>query len=366
MSKIKINVVLFGIGNVGSTLVKQVLESQKFFLEKRNIELRFPIITNSTVAFFEKEGLTNEWEANFEQSAIPFKVEDIIEYVQEQQLENLIAVDATASLEIIKNYIPLVQNGFHIVAANKKANTLAFDFYKELRENLTIFDKTFLYETNVGAGLPVVQMVSDLYFSGEEITKIRGVFSGSLSYIFNRFSAEEISFSKVLAEAEKNGYTEPDSREDLSGNDVARKLLVLAREIGYDFEFSDIQTSSLLLPDLNEKHSKGDYAINKSFFDKPFEVAKIAQAKNHVLRYVGEFDVKSKKLEVKLVSVPESSALGQLKGADNLIEIYSKSYGEIPIVIQGAGAGKEVTARGVLNDVLKIAEKIKSKEFILN
>ena len=366
MSKIKINVVLFGIGNVGSTLVKQVLESQKFFLEKRNIELRFPIITNSTVAFFEKEGLTNEWEANFEQSAIPFKVEDIIEYVQEQQLENLIAVDATASLEIIKNYIPLVQNGFHIVAANKKANTLAFDFYKELRENLAIFDKTFLYETNVGAGLPVVQTVSDLYFSGEEITKIRGVFSGSLSYIFNRFSAEEISFSKVLAEAEKNGYTEPDSREDLSGNDVARKLLVLAREIGYDFEFSDIQISSLLLPNLNEKHSKGDYAINKSFFDKPFEVAKKAQAKNHVLRYVGEFDVKSKKLEVKLVSVPESSALGQLKGADNLIEIYTKSYGEIPIVIQGAGAGKEVTARGVLNDVLKIAEKIKSKEFVLN
>lgn len=366
MSIIKINVVLFGIGNVGSTLIKQVLESQKFFLEKRNIDLRFPIITNSTVAFFEKEGLTNEWEANFEQTAIPFKVEDIIEYVQEQQLENLIAVDATASLEIIKNYIPLVQNGFQIVAANKKANTLAFDFYKELRENLAIFDKTFLYETNVGAGLPVVQTVSDLYFSGEEITKIRGVFSGSLSYIFNRFSAEEISFSKVLAEAEKNGYTEPDSREDLSGNDVARKLLVLAREIGYDFEFSDIQISSLLLPNLNEKHSKGDYAINKSFFDKPFDVAKIAQAKNHVLRYVGEFDVKSKKLEVKLLSVPESSALGQLKGADNLIEIYSKSYDEIPIVIQGAGAGKEVTARGVLNDVLKIAEKIKSKEFILN
>lgn len=366
MSIIKINVVLFGIGNVGSTLIKQVLESQKFFLEKRNIDLRFPIITNSTVAFFEKEGLTNEWEANFKQTAIPFKVEDIIEYVQEQQLENLIAVDATASLEIIKNYIPLVQNGFHLVAANKKANTLAFDFYKELRENLTIFDKTFLYETNVGAGLPVVQTISDLHFSGEEITKIRGVFSGSLSYIFNRFSAEEISFSKVLAEAENKGYTEPDSREDLSGNDVARKLLVLAREIGYDFEFSNIQISSLLLPNLNEKHSKGDYAINKSLFDKPFDVAKIAQAKNHVLRYVGEFDVKSKKLEVKLVSVPESSALGQLKGADNLIEIYSKSYGEIPIVIQGAGAGKEVTARGVLNDVLKIAEKIKSKEFILN
>ncbi|HOD09994.1 MAG TPA: aspartate kinase [Flavobacterium sp.] len=355
---------LFGIGNVGSTLINQVIESQKFFLEKRNIDLRFPIITNSTLAFFEKDGVKNQWEANFAQSAIPFRIEDIIEYVQEQNLENLIAVDATASSEIIKNYIPLIQNGFNIVAANKKANTLHLDFYNELRRNLKNFDKTFLYETNVGAGLPVVQTINDLHFSGEKITKIRGVFSGSLSYIFNRFSSEETSFSKILADAEKNGYTEPDSREDLSGNDVARKLLILAREIEQKFEFSDIKIASLLLPDLNEKHSKAQYSINKTLFDKPFNVAKITQAQNHVLRYVGELDVITQKLEVKLISVPKATALGQLKGADNLIEIYTKSYGEIPIVIQGAGAGKEVTARGVLTDILKIADKIKTKEAV--
>lgn len=364
MSTLKINVILFGIGNVGSTLINQVIESQKFFLEKRNIDLRFPIITNSTLAFFEKDGVKNQWEANFAQSAIPFRIEDIIEYVQEQNLENLIAVDATASSEIIKNYIPLIQNGFNIVTANKKANTLHLDFYNELRRNLKNFDKTFLYETNVGAGLPVVQTINDLHFSGEKITKIRGVFSGSLSYIFNRFSSEETSFSKILADAEKNGYTEPDSREDLSGNDVARKLLILAREIEQKFEFSDIKIASLLLPDLNEKHSKAQYSINKTLFDKPFNVAKITQAQNHVLRYVGELDVITQKLEVKLISVPKATALGQLKGADNLIEIYTKSYGEIPIVVQGAGAGKEVTARGVLTDILKIADKIKIKEAI--
>ena len=364
MSTLRINVILFGIGNVGSTLINQVIESQKFFLEKRNIDLRFPIITNSTLAFFEKDGVKNQWEANFAQSAIPFRIEDIIEYVQEQNLENLIAVDATASSEIIKNYIPLIQNGFNIVTANKKANTLHLDFYNELRRNLKNFDKTFLYETNVGAGLPVVQTINDLHFSGEKITKIRGVFSGSLSYIFNRFSSEETSFSKILADAEKNGYTEPDSREDLSGNDVARKLLILAREIEQKFEFSDIKIASLLLPDLNEKHSKAQYSINKTLFDKPFNVAKITQAQNHVLRYVGELDVITQKLEVKLISVPKATALGQLKGADNLIEIYTKSYGEIPIVIQGAGAGKEVTARGVLTDILKIADKIKTKEAV--
>ncbi|MEC4004678.1 aspartate kinase [Flavobacterium sp. SUN052] len=364
MSTTRINIILFGIGNVGSTLINQVIESQKFFLEKRNIDLRFPVITNSTLAFFENDGLKNQWEANFAQSAIPFKIEDIIDYVQEQNLENLIAVDATASSEIINSYIPLIQNGFNIVAANKKANTLHFNFYKELRKNLIQYDKFFNYETNVGAGLPVVQTINDLHFSGEKITKIRGVFSGSLSYIFNRFSSEETTFSKILLDAEKIGLTEPDSREDLSGNDVARKLLILAREIEHEYELSDVKIESLLLPELNESNSKAQYAINKQLFDKPFQIAKITQSDNHALRYVGEFDVISKKLEVKLVSVPKNSPLGQLKGADNLIEIYTKSYGEIPIVIQGAGAGKEVTARGVLTDILKISRQIIVKEAI--
>ncbi len=366
MSTLRINVILFGIGNVGSTLINQVLESQQFFLEKRNIDLRFPIITNSTVAFFEKDGIKNQWEANFQQAAFPYSIEDIVDYVQTNNLENLIAVDATASEDLIKFYIPLIQNGFSIVAANKKANTLHFDFYKELRRNLQKFDQSFLYETNVGAGLPVVQTINELYLSGEKITKIRGIFSGSLSYIFNRFGNENTPFSSILQEAEKSGYTEPDSREDLSGNDVARKLLILAREIGIQKEFSDVQISSLLLPDLNQENTKAEYASNKQLLDKPYEIAKITQSENHVLRYVGELDVTNQKLEVKLISTPINSALGQLKGADNLIEIYTKSYGEIPIVIQGAGAGKQVTARGVLNDILKIAEKIKLKESVFN
>ena len=365
MPPIKINILLFGIGNVGSTLINQIIEGQKFFLEKQNIDLRFPIITNSTLAFFEKNGLKNQWENNFAQAAIPFTIQEIFEYAKEKQLENLIAIDATASLEIVKSYIPLIQNGFHIIAANKKANTLHFDFYKELRYNLKKYNKKFLYETNVGGGLPIVNTIRDLYFSGEKITKIRGVFSGSLSYIFNRFGNENHNFSNILQEAEKLGYTEPDSREDLSGNDIARKLLILARELELQVEFSDIKITTLLLPDLNQNLSKADYATNKNKLDNPFKTAKLAQKQNHVLRYIGELDIIQKKLEVKLVSEHNNSALGQLKGADNLIEIYTKSYGENPIVIQGAGAGKEVTARGILTDILKIASQINQKEKIL-
>lgn len=364
MSAIRINVVLFGVGNIGSELLSQVIESQRFFLEKRNIDLRFPIITNSTIAFFEEEGVKNKWEADFTKLAIPYKFQDILDYVQEKKLENLIAVDATASSEIIKNYIPLIQSGFNIVAANKKANTLHIEFYKELRRILKKHDKLFLYEATVGAGLPVIKTIRDLHFSGEKITKIRGVFSGSLSYIFNRFSNEEEYFSTILKDAEKLGLTEPDSREDLAGNDVARKLLILAREIENEFDFSDVKIVSLLLPNLNENNSKADYARNKSLLDKPFRLAKLAQAENNVLRYIGELDIAKKTLQVKPVSVSRDSVIGQLKGADNLVEIYTKNNTE-PIVIQGAGAGRKVTARSVLTDILDVAEKIKIKETVL-
>lgn len=362
MSAFKVNIVLFGIGNVGSTLINQVLFSQKQFAEKKNIDLSFKVITNSTLAFFEKTKLQNEWEADFKQFAIPFQVPDIIDYIQEQKLENLIFVDATASLELVQTYPLWIKNGFNIVAANKKANTQDFHFYQQLRSLLKVYDKTFLYETNVGAGLPVVQTIRDLHNAGEQITKIRGVFSGSLSYIFNRFSAEDVSFSTILKDAEKKGYTEPDSREDLSGNDVARKLLILAREVDEQFEFTDIDITSLLVPELTDNISKQGYAIQKTALDKPFEIAKKAQKPNHALRYIGELDLIDKKAVVKLISTPQNTALGQLKGADNLIEIYTKSYGEIPIVIQGAGAGNQVTARGVLSDILKIAEKLKFRE----
>jgi homoserine dehydrogenase len=364
MSQTKINIILFGNGNVGSALVDQIIEKHGFFLDKKNIDLQFTIIANSKKALLNKNGLSKLEIDSFDKTSRNYNFQEILDFVKNNELENPIAIDATASEEFVKNYIPLIQSGFHVVAANKKANTLSQDFYQELRFNLDKFNRNFLYETNVGAALPVIKTIQDLYFSGDTITKIRGVFSGTLSYIFNRFSDETTTFSEILVDAEKLGLTEPDSREDLSGNDVGRKLLILARELEQELEFSDVNISSLLLPNLNENNTLEEYEKNKKQFDKPFEIAKITQLGTHVLRYIGEIDFKTKKLEVKLVSEPRNSPIGQLKGADNIFEIYTITYGEIPIVIQGAGAGKNVTARGVLNDILQLSEKIKIQELV--
>lgn len=340
MSKLKINIILFGIGNIGSTLINQIIESQEFFLQSKNVDFHFPIITNSTVAFFEKEGVGYAWETNFRELAVPFRVEDIIEFAKENEFENLIAVDATASDELIGHYNTLIENGFNIVAVNKKANTLPIDLYKKIRENLKKYDKEFLYETSVDTGFPVLQTLRDLYYSGEKITKIRGVFSDNLSYVFNRFSAEENSFSSILKDASLLGLMRSTFKEDLSGNDTARKLLILTREIGKEFEFSDIKIHPLI----REEHLEKNGILNKDAIDKSFKIAKITQKDNHVLRYIGEFDVEKNTLEVKLVSEPVTSAIGQLKGSDSIFEIYTQSYANTPIVLQSASPCKQALA----------------------
>jgi homoserine dehydrogenase len=366
MSALRINVILFGIGNIGSALINQVLESQQFFEEKRNIDLRFPVITNSTLAFFEKEGIKNVWEANFDKLAIPFTVDDIIEFVKNQGLENIIVVDATTGSELAKHYIPLIQNGFDIVAVNQNANVLHIDFYNEIRRNLKKFDKSFLYETNIEAGIPVLQLISDLYYSGEKITKIRGVFSDSLSYVFNRFSSEDVPFSEILNDAEKIGLLKADCRDELSGNGVAKKLLVLARELGKNTEFLDIKIGSLLYNNLKGVNLKSRFYYDATVLDQYLEIAKITQVQNEVLRYVGEISIPEDKVEVRLISEPISSAIGQLKGSETVFEIYTESQGNVPIIVHGNSSGKKKTtiARGILTDILKVAEKIKIKEAV--
>ena len=356
----KINLALFGHGNVGGTLIDQILKSAKTIEKRKGIEVRIFAISNSRKVLLDKKGISKNWRKAIEEKGIPYKIDDIITYARENHLENLIAVDNTASQDFVSHYVDFVKNGFDLVSSNKIANTLGFDYYRSLRSELIKNQKQYLYETNVGAGLPLIDTIKLLHLSGENITRIKGVFSGSLSYIFNTFSESDKAFSEILKDAMHSGYTEPDPREDLSGNDVGRKLLILARELDLSNEFSDIDIQNLI-PEPLRKGEVKNFLKHLDILDKKFDTIKKEQQPNHVLRYVGDLhgDLQKEKgiLEVKLISVPKQSALGQVKGSDSIIEIYTESYGEHPLVIQGAGAGAAVTARGVFGDILRIAEK---------
>mgnify|MGYP001023646018 FL=1 len=357
----RINLVIFGKGTVGGTLINQVIAAHDNILQRKNISLRIVAIANSQKILTAAKGIGKGWEEAFEREAVPYNFDTLQAFVDKNHLENLIAVDVTASKTFVDNYIPLIKSGYDLVSANKIANTISFSFYQELRKTLKQYQKTYLYETNVGAGLPLIDTIRLLHHSGENITRIKGIFSGTLSYLFNTFSAEDKPFSEVLKHAINSGYTEPDPREDLCGNDVGRKLLILARELDLGNEFTDVKIQNLIPEHLREG-SVEDFLQRLDEFNAPYQQIKEAQEPDHVLRYVGDLhgDLASTdtvQLDVSLVSVPRNSALGQVKGADSIFEIYTESYGDNPIVIQGAGAGASVTARGVFGDILRLAEK---------
>ena len=357
----RINLVIFGKGTVGGTLINQVIAAHDNILQRKNISLRIVAIANSQKILTAAKGIGKGWEEAFEREAVPYNFDTLQAFVDKNHLENLIAVDVTASKTFVDNYIPLIKSGYDLVSANKIANTISFSFYQELRKTLKQYQKTYLYETNVGAGLPLIDTIRLLHHSGENITRIKGIFSGTLSYLFNTFSAEDKPFSEVLQHAINSGYTEPDPREDLCGNDVGRKLLILARELDLGNEFTDIKIQNLIPEHLREG-SVEDFLQRLDEFNAPYQQIKEAQEPEHVLRYVGDLhgdlaSTNTVQLDVSLVSVPRNSALGQVKGADSIFEIYTESYGDNPIVIQGAGAGASVTARGVFGDILRLAEK---------
>ncbi|SFW44469.1 bifunctional aspartate kinase/homoserine dehydrogenase I [Cellulophaga fucicola] len=356
----KVNIAIFGHGTVGGTLIDQILKSAKNIEERKGINLNVFAVANSKKVLLSKKGIGEDWTSKLDEKGKSYELKDIFEFAEKHHLENLIAIDNTANQAFVSHYIDFVENGFDLVSSNKIANTLGFDYYKNLREILTKNQKQYLYETNVGAGLPLIDTIKLLHLSGENITRIKGVFSGSLSYIFNTFSESDVPFSAILNEAMENGYTEPDPREDLCGNDVGRKLLILARELELSNEFADINIQNLI-PEALREGSKTEFLSQSDALDTAFSKIKENQKPNHVLRYVGDLhgNLQEEKgiLDVKLVSVPKESALGQVKGSDSIIEIYTESYGENPLVIQGAGAGAAVTARGVFGDILRIAEK---------
>lgn len=354
-----VHLALFGHGNVGTALIDQILDSAEEIKRRKKLHLKIVAISNSKKFIFDKNGINNDWKTNIENSDRVASPEEIILLAKDAQLENLIAIDNTANKGFVTNYVSFAENGFDLVSSNKIFNTLSIGDYRSFRNLLTKNNKKYLYETNVGAGLPLIDTIKLLHLSGENITRIKGVFSGTLSYVFNQFSVRDEKFSTIVKEAMEKGFTEPDPREDLSGNDVARKLLILARELDLINEFEDINIKNLVTEPLLPI-SKDEFLTRIDELDETFQKIKDEQEPNHVLRYVGDLhgDLSQDKgeLDVKLISVPANSALGQLKGSDSIFEIYTESYGENPIDIMGAGAGAKVTARGVFGDILRVSE----------
>jgi aspartokinase/homoserine dehydrogenase 1 len=355
-----IHLALFGKGQVGKALIDQITSNQAKILSRKNIHLKIFAIANSQGIWLDAKGLQSDWEI---QSPFTLTSKDqarkVIEFAKEEHLENLILIDNTASKAVALQYEYFAENGFDLISSNKIHNTLSLEQYRSLRKKLQQHSKNYLYETNVGAGLPLIDNIKLLHLSGDNILKIKGVFSGSLSYIFNTFSESAIPFSDMVLKAKDLGYTEPDPREDLCGQDVARKLLILARELDFEMELADVQVENLI-PESLRALNQTDFFNRLEEMNPIYDKIKSTQQDQYVLRYVGELEwnqvLVQGSLAVKLVSVPKTSTLGRVSGSDSIFEIYTESYGQNPVIIQGAGAGAQVTARGVFGDILKISE----------
>jgi aspartate kinase len=361
----RIHLAIIGHGTVGGALIGQIIQQRELLREQKHIDLRIFAIANSRQLLLAPTGVGEQWEEELQQA--PFTgdlAETLIAYGQRHALENMILVDNTSSVAIASSYPLYASNGFDIVSSNKKANIAPYADYAHLRSTLQRHRRSYRYETNVGAGLPLIDNLKLLHLSGERITRIHGLFSGSLSYIFNRLSQEpERSFRSIVEESARLGLTEPDPREDLSGEDVVRKVLILVRELDVPAELSDVSWENPV-PESLRSLSLQDFWEHFGELEVEIERRRQALSSDEVLRYVGDIiwdDVRQEAtLTAGLRAVSSSSPLGRVSGADSCFEIYTESYGSQPIVIQGAGAGASVTARGVFGDVLRLAEGYES------
>ncbi len=354
-------VAIFGTGNVGTELIEQILESTTEIQQRKQIKLVVFAIANSKKMYLNDEGIGSDWKSKLSESSIKTNKNTLFEYVEQHHLGNLIFIDNTASKDLANEYLEFVEHGFDIVSSNKIKNSGPIEKYKTLKIQLTNHKKQYLYETTVGAGLPLIDTIKLLHLSGENITRIRGVFSGSLSFMFNEFSRSNQPISELIKKAMELGYTEPNPMIDLSGVDVARKLLILARELDLENEIEDVEIEALL-PEQFQNLSQQEFFHQLTELDKLYQKKKEKLQDGFVYRYVGDLhgDLSQSKalLNVRLEQVEQNSTLGQLSGADSIFELYTESYGDRPIIIQGSGAGAKVTARGVFGDILRISQRL--------
>lgn len=348
-----LNLFIVGVGHVGKRLIEQIRHQQSNLKDNKALELNVVGIANSHHCIFDRNGIDIEHYADIlGKSEMVASPTTICDEIIKMNIFNPVFVDCTATKDIAAMYDRLLSHNVNVVAANKLAASSKYDNYKKLKQIARKRDVKFLFETNVGAGLPIINTINSLINSGDKILKIEAVLSGTLNYIFNVLS-EKVPLSKAVMMAKEAGYSEPDPREDLSGKDVVRKLVILSREAGYRIETEDVK-KNLFVPESLMQGTTEDFFKNIASIDDEFEKRRAATAQSgRALRFVARLE--NGEATVGLEEVASDSPLYSLESSNNVILITTERYKEYPMEIKGYGAGAEVTAAGVFADIISIA-----------
>jgi aspartokinase/homoserine dehydrogenase 1 len=344
---------MIGPGLVGAVLLDQLASQVERLRSELRLDLRLRGIMTSKRMVLTETSLEfsnwREWESDGE----PVDLERFEQHVHADHLPHAVIIDCTSSDEIAHRYPRWLTSGIHVVTPNKKANSATAAFYRQVREAQRDGGSHYLYEATVGAGLPVIQTLRDLRDTGDDVKRIEGILSGTLSYLFNVWTGHQ-PFSSVLREAKRLGFTEPDPRDDLSGVDVGRKLIILAREIGVDLELTDLTLEDLVPAALRECSAEGFLARAEELDAAMASRLQAAVAHGRALRYVGILDVEQRRATVGLKEVDRSDPLANIQLTDNIVRYTTSRYDRNPLVIQGPGAGPAVTAAAVFADLLRV------------
>jgi aspartokinase/homoserine dehydrogenase 1 len=345
---------IIGPGTVGRVLLDQLASQAARLSEKFKVNLRVRGILSSKRMVLSDSGIDlSRWQEALETKSVPADLERFVEHVRVDYLPHTVIIDCTANEGIGRRYQEWLGRGIHIVTPNKKANSGDLDYYRSLHESRRSSGAHYLYETTVGAGLPVVQTLRDLRDTGDDITSIEGIFSGTLAYLFNVYDGKT-AFSDIVKDARQRGYTEPDPRDDLSGTDVARKLIILGREAGMELQLSDVKVESLVPAGL-ESGSIEDFLAKLPKYDSTMQDRyESARSRGKVLRYVGRLTADGE-ATVGLVELDAKHAFANIALTDNVVRFATRRYCNNPLIVQGPGAGPEVTAGGVFADLLRLA-----------
>ncbi len=349
----ELHLFMVGVGLIGSTLIKQIQAQAQHLLEKNGLEIKIIGLANSKKMLFHPEGIDlSQWKELLHTQGQPMSIARFVEQMKQLNLSNSIFVDNTASEKVASFYETILDASISISTPNKIATSSSYIHYQRLKKISAKRGVPFVYETNVGAGLPVISTLTDLINSGDKILKIEGVLSGSLSFIFNNFK-EGTRFSEIVRQARQRGYTEPDPRTDLNGIDVRRKIIILARETGLPLEQKDVEVAHILPQEVQKAPDVPSFFKALEAADDYFEqLRKTAEAAGKVLRFAAILE--NDKASIRLLQVGPQHPFYNLSGSDNMIVFTTERYKERPLVVRGPGAGAEVTAAGVFAEIIRI------------